>query len=118
MLEEECCNLNRIALVYNLDTPSTKCEVFHDFTRMVKGSTLTLDILSGETGPGSLSEWVSFRMVPYVRSFDMPKCYLQGKTAGDFMYASLNICFEDIVNLKKPQSFLKTPAALGTLWQA
>ena len=105
MLEEECCNSNRIALVYNLDSPSTKCEVFHDFTRMVKGSTLTLDILSGETGPGSLSEWVSFRMVPYVRSFDMPKCYSQGKTAGDFMYASLNICFEDIVNLKKPQSF-------------
>ena len=56
MLEKESCILSRIGLVYNLDSHSTKCRVIHDFTGMVKGSTLSLEIFSGEDDSDSLSE--------------------------------------------------------------
>ena len=60
MLEEESRNFNRSNLVDNLDTPSTKHKVIYDVTRMVKCSTLSLEILSGKNGFGSL--WFFFKM--------------------------------------------------------
>ena len=41
MLEVESDKSNRIDFVYNLDSPLTKFRVFHDFARMVKGSTFS-----------------------------------------------------------------------------
>ena len=63
MLEEERCDFNRINLVDNLDSPSTKYRVFPDVTRIVMGSTLALEILSGENTLGSLSGQPSLHWV-------------------------------------------------------
>ena len=60
VFEEESCTFSRIDLLYNLDSHSTKCRVIHDFTGMVKGSTLSLEIFLGEDGFDSLSECVFF----------------------------------------------------------
>ena len=81
---------------------------------MVKGSNLSLEILPGENDLVSLSKCeFSFKMAPYVRSLDIRKCYTQVRTAGDFLYASLNIWFEDMATFKKPVVVLRDSLSLG-----
>ena len=46
-------------------------------------------------------------MAPYVRSFDISKCYTKARTAGDFLFASINIWFEDMINFIKPLIVLR-----------
>ena len=59
-----------------------------------------LEILSGQYGLASLGECsFSFRMASYIRSFEIPKCYTQVKTAKDFLYANFIICFEYMAGL-------------------
>ena len=83
ILETKSCNFPRIDIVYNLDSPSTRARLIYNFTRMVKGSTLSLEILSGENGLGNLSECgFSFRVATFVRSFDISECYTQVRTSG------------------------------------
>ena len=68
---------------------------------MIKGFTLSLEIFSGEKSLGSLIESVVFFvMALYARSYDIYKCYTQVSTAGDFLYASLNVWVEDMMNFK------------------
>ena len=60
-------NLNwpRMDLVFNLDSPSTKVRLIHDYTSRIRGSSTTLspEILSAESGLGSLQEAAfSFRI--------------------------------------------------------
>ena len=56
VLEKESCTLTGIDLEYNFHSHLTKGRVIHDFTGMVKGSTLSLEIFSGEDGFDSLSD--------------------------------------------------------------
>ena len=53
VLEEDSC---KIDLVYNLDSSLTKCRVIYDLTRMINGSTLFFQILSGKM---ALAVWVN-----------------------------------------------------------
>ena len=76
VFEEESCTFSRIDLLYNLDSHSTKCRVIHDFTGMVKGSTLSLEIFLGEDGFDSLSECGFFRMAQYGKEFDVSKYFI------------------------------------------
>ena len=41
VLKRESCNFNRNDLIHKFDSPSTKCRIINDFTKMGKGSTLS-----------------------------------------------------------------------------
>ena len=81
---------------------------------MVKGSTLSLEILSGENGLGNLSECgFTFRLAPFVSSFAISKCYTQVRTAGDCLYASLNIWFEEMTTFKNSVVVIRDSLRFG-----
>ena len=44
---------NKTDLVFTRDSPSTKVRLKHDFTKEIHGTTLSLEILSGDNGLGS-----------------------------------------------------------------
>ena len=86
-------------LVFNLDSPSTKVRLIHDYTSRISSAqtTLSLEILSAESGLGNLAEAAfSFRIFTFIRSYDIGKCYQQIRSVGKFVWASLNIWFKDI----------------------
>ena len=84
VLEKESCTLTRINLEHNLHSHLTKGRVIHDFTGIVKGSTLSLEIFSGEDSFDSLSECVFIRIAQYVK-----ECLELLHTARDFLYVNL-----------------------------
>ena len=89
-------NFSHNNLVFNPDSSSTKVRLIHDYTREVKKTTLSLEILSAENGLGSLAEAAfSLRLHPYVRSLDISKCYTNVRVTGNFRWVSLNIYFND-----------------------
>ena len=105
---------NRTDLVFNLDSPSTKVRLIHDFTREVHGTTLSLEILSGDNGLGSLVEaGFSFRIHTFIRSYDIAKCYTQIAVEGPFLWASLNIWFEDVLKQKGPMVVIREALSFG-----
>ena len=78
------------------------------------GTTLSLEILSAENGLGSLVEAAfSFRIYPYIRSYDISKCYQQVRSAGKFIFSSLNIWFNDIENQKDPVVLARESLSFG-----
>ena len=85
VFKKKSCTLSSIDLVYNLDSHSTKCRVIHDFTWMVKGSTLSLDIFSGEDGFYSLSKCVFLEWLNMSR-----KVSKYHPLQGIFLYVNLN----------------------------
>ena len=69
ILKEENMNFPRVDFVFNLDSPSTKTRIIHDFTKRIPGSgtTLSLEILSSENVLGSLVEAAfSFWIYPFI----------------------------------------------------
>ena len=98
LMVTENLNWPRMDLVFNLDLPSTKVRLIHECTsRIVSASTtLSLEILSAESGLCGLAEVsFSFRIFTFIRSYDISKCYQQIRSVGRFVWASLNIWFED-----------------------
>ena len=94
LMVSENHNWPRMDLVFNLDSPSTKVRLIHDYTSRIASAstTLSLEILSAESGLGSLAEAsFSFRMFPFIRSYDISKCYQQIHSVGRFVWASLNM---------------------------
>ena len=79
--------------------------MIHDYTSCIASAstTLSLEILSAESGLGSLAE-VSFffRMFPFIRSYDIIKCYQQIHSVGRFVWPSLNLWFEDLEKMERP----------------
>ena len=57
--------------------------------------------------------YFSFRMASYDGSFDIPKCYLQVRTAEDFLYASFNIWFDDMIYFQNPLVVLRDYLSFG-----
>ena len=90
--------------------------IIHDYTSRIKGSstTLSLEILSAESGLGSLQEAAFFfRVYPFIRSYDIGKCYQQERSIGRFVYVSLNIWFDDIEHQTGPYVLARESFSFG-----
>ena len=104
LMVTENLNWPRMDLVFNLDSPSTKVCLIHNYTSRISSAqtTLSLEILSAESGLGNLAEAAfSFRIFTFKRSYDIGKCYQQIHSVGRFVWVSLNIWFENVERFEK-----------------
>ena len=105
LLDSENLSWPRMDLVFNLDSPSTKVRVIHDYTSCIPSAitTLSLEILSAYSGLGILAEAAfNFRMSPFIKSYDISCCYQQIRSVGRFVFISLNNWFDDVETLTGP----------------
>ena len=109
-------NFPRVDLVFNPDIPSTKVRLIHDMTQKLPklNSTLSLEILSADSGLGNLQEAAfSVRIHPFVRSFDISRCYQQVRSEGKYVMAFLGVWFENCEPQEGPFVLARESLAFG-----
>ena len=77
----------------DLDSPSKKVRLIHDYTLAIKDdTTLSLENLGVEKGLDSLVDaGLSCQLYPFAWSFYINSCYTQLMTEGRFLNLSLNM---------------------------